>query len=121
MSATLEAVSNRVGKSSFCMWEFMEGVFLSPFDRCRHTQSLSGVPGCWIWTETRRGEQKMGPRRIFSTCWSEKGPDIRPARSSSVRYLLTVSGKRSVEEWFLKITVSVSGGMSPKGKPYLRF
>src|ERR1700679_2859153 len=64
MSATLEAVSNRVGKSSLCMCEFVEGVVLSPLDRCRQTRSLSGMPGCWVWTDTRRGEQKIDPRRI---------------------------------------------------------
>lgn len=33
MSATLEAVSKRVGKFSLCICEFMEGVVVSPFDR----------------------------------------------------------------------------------------
>ena len=79
MSATREAVSNLVGKSSFLICELTEAVVLLAFESWRHTRSLSGVPGACGCTETIRGEEKKGPRNMCLIMVHEKGPDILPA------------------------------------------
>jgi hypothetical protein len=67
ISATFDAKSKRVGKSSFRICELTEGWSLEPLDRCLQILILSGVPGCWGWTSTISGEEKKGPRKISST------------------------------------------------------
>jgi hypothetical protein len=56
MSATLEVVSNRVGKSGLLMNELTEAMFLVDFERWRHMRILSGSPGPWGWKEMTKGE-----------------------------------------------------------------
>ena len=120
MSATRDVVSNLVGKSSFLACEFTEGVDLFDFERWRQTRSLSGIPRPCGCTDTMRGETKKGPRNIDLIVSCENGPSIRPASTSSSRYCFTVSGYCWADGWFSKMTVSVSEGISPSGKPFLR-
>ena len=46
ISATFDAKSKRVGKSSFRMCELTEGCSLDPLDRCLQILILLGMPGC---------------------------------------------------------------------------
>jgi hypothetical protein len=89
MSATRETVSNGVGKSCLGMNELTDGMNLVDLERWRHMRNLSGSPGPCGWTATIRGEDWKDPRRIRSMTSRWKGPDIRPAVSSSWIYAST--------------------------------
>ena len=91
MFAIFEAMSKRVGNSSFLMYEFTEACDLDALERCLQILNLSGAPGSWGWTETTMGDDWNGPRRISSTCSRENGPDILPEEISLRRYSSTTS------------------------------
>lgn len=68
-SATLKAISKRVGKSSFEMRLLTDGESGagSAFERLRQTRYLGGLSGPCSLTATMRGETRIGPQRMRST------------------------------------------------------
>ncbi len=66
-SATLMAVSNRVGNDPFSMKELTEATSFVAFDKWRQMRTLSGSPGACGWMTEMSGDDWKGPRRIDST------------------------------------------------------
>lgn len=54
---------------------------------------------------------------MHSVSAAEKGPDMRPATTSSSRYAEMASMWRAADAAFGMMTVEVRGGIEPRGNP----